>query len=117
MIIFRVPRKVNGNDLREFILNHIKKFKRNQKHKYIRLQGEIAYSKGYVYFIFPDRALEMSFALSIFFKCQNQSIPCELYLSNPIEFDKLPQEIIDCAKQWSEKKLWRKCYKLKNLKL
>jgi hypothetical protein len=117
MIILRIPRKVNNKDLREFILNQIKKFRRNQRRKYIRLQGEIAYSKDYVYFVFPDRVLEMAFALSILFKCQQHSIPCILEFSKPVELDKLPTEVIECAEQWNKKKLWRKCYKLKNLKL
>ena len=116
MIILRIPRRTGNRGLREFILNNIKKFKRNQKRKYIQLQGEIAYSTNYVYFILPDRGLELAFALSICFKCQRQNIPCELHLSKPI-IDKLPQEIIEAAKVWTERKLHRKYYKLKNLKL
>jgi len=117
MIILKIPRKVDSRNLREFILNHIKKFRRNQKHKYIRLEGELAYSNNYVYFIFPDRELELAFALSILFKCQKHQIPCELHLSKSIDINKLPTKIIEAAKIWSERKLHRKYYRLKGVKL
>lgn len=117
MIILKIPRQANGKDLREFILNHIKKFRRNQKRKYIRLEGEVAYSRDFVYFVFPDRALELSFALSILIKCHEHGISCTLELSKPIELGKIQKEIIECAEQWSRRKLWRKCYKLKEIEL
>ena len=117
MIILRIPRKANDKDLREFILNQIKKFRRNQKRKHIKLQGEIAYSNSYVYFLFPSRGLEFAFASSIYFKCEKHKIPCELELSKPVDLEKLPQGIIEAAKIWAEKKLHRKYYKLKNLSL
>jgi len=117
MIILKIPRKINDRDLREFILNQVKKFKRNQKRKYIRLEGEIAYSQDYVYFIFPNRGLELAFALSLYLKCQKHSIPCNLKLSEPIPIGELPAEIIEAAKVWSERKLHRKYYRLKSLRL
>ncbi|MCD6095683.1 MAG: hypothetical protein J7J99_03870 [Thermoprotei archaeon] len=117
MIILKIPRKVDDKDLREFILNQIKKFRRNQKRKYIKLEGELAYSNSYVYFLFPSRGLELAFALSIYFKCEKHRIPCELRLSKPIPMGELPAEIVEAAKVWSERKLHRKHYKLKNLRL
>ena len=117
MIIFRIPRTANGKDLREFILNIIKKMRRNMKRKHVGLQGEVAYSKNYVYLVLPSRGLELSFALSILFKCQKHDIPCELYISKQVDIESLPREIIECAEQWSRRKLWRKCYKLKHMHL
>jgi len=117
MIILRIPRKVDNKDLREFILNHIKKFRRNKKHKYIKLQGEVAYSNSYVYFIFPLRGLELAFALSIYYKCQKHNIPCELHLSKSVELNKLPQEVVEAGKIWAERKLHRKYYKLRKMLL
>ena len=117
MIILRIPRKVGNKDLREFILNQIKKFRRNQKRKYIKLQGEIAYSQDYVYFVFPDKGLELAFALSLYLKCQKHNIPCTLELSKPISIEELPDEVVEAAKVWAEKKLHRKYYKLKETML
>ena len=117
MIILRIPRKIDNIDLREFILNQIKKLRRNKKHKYIQLQGEVAYSNNYVYFIFPDRGLELAFALSLYLKCQKHSIPCTLELSKLARIEELPAEIIEAAKVWSERKLHRKYYKLKERRL
>jgi len=117
MIILRIPRKIDNRDLREFILNQIKKFRRNQERKYIRLEGEISYSQDCVYFIFPNRGLEFAFALSLYFKCEKHGIPCMLEISKPVDLEKLPKEVLEAAKIWSEKKLHRKYYKLKNLKL
>ncbi len=117
MIILKIPRKVGDKDLREFILNHIKKFRRNQRHKYIKLQGEISYSRDHVYFLFPNRALELAFALSILFKCREHNISCTLELSKPIKMEKVSKEIIEAAKVWAERKLHRKYYKLKSLTL
>ncbi len=117
MIIFKIPRRVNEKDLREYILNQIKKFRRNKKRKHIKLQGEVAYSQDYVYFIFPPRGLELAFALSLYMKCEKHNIPCELQLSKPIDMEKLPEDVIKAAKVWAEKKLHRKYYKLKKLGL
>jgi len=116
MIILRIPRKTGDKDLREFILNQIKKFRRNQKRKYIKLEGEIAYSSSYVYFLFPSRGLELAFALSLYLKCEKHNIPCELELSKPIDLEKIPKDILEAAKVWAERKLHRKYYKLKNTK-
>ena len=117
MIILRIPRKANNKDLREFILNQVKKFRRNQKRKYIQLKGELAYSNSYVYFIFPDRGLELAFALSLYLKCQKHNISCTLELSKPISIEELPDEVVEAAKVWAEKKLHRKYYKLKETML
>ncbi|RLE37130.1 hypothetical protein DRJ17_07200 [Candidatus Woesearchaeota archaeon] len=117
MIILKIPRKVDDRDLREFILNQIKKFRRNKKHRYIQLQGEVAYSNNYVYFIFPNRGLELAFALSLYLKCKKHSIPCELEFSKSVGLEKLPKDVLEAAKIWAERKLHRKYYKLKNLKL
>ncbi len=117
MIILRIPRKIDNRDLREFILNQIKKFRRNQKRKYIRLEGEISYSQDYVYFIFPNRGLELAFALSLYLKCKKHKIPCELELSKPIKIEELSTEVVEAARVWSERKLHRKYYKLKNVSL
>ncbi len=117
MIILKIPRKANNRDLREFILHYVKKMRRNQKHKYIQLSGEVAYSNKYVYFIFPDQALELVFALSIYYKCKQHNIPCSLELSKPIEINSLSEEIIEAAKTWSEKKLSRKYYRLRQSRL
>jgi len=117
MIILRIPRKVGNKDLREFILNQIKKFRRNQKRKYIKLEGEIAYSQDYVYFMLPSRGLELAFALSLYLKCQKHSISCTLELSKPAKIEELPAEVVEAAKVWAERKLHRKYYKLKNVTL
>ena len=117
MIILRIHRRVGEKDLREFILNQIKKFRRNQKHKYIALRGEVAYSTNSVYLIFEPYALELAFALSILFKCGKHQIPCQLYLSKTIEPDKIPKEIVGAGSVWSERKLPRKFYKLRDLRL
>jgi len=63
--------------------------------------------------LFPDRGLELAFALSLYLKCQKHSIPCTLELSKPIKMEELPAEIVEAAKQWSERKLQRKYYKLR----
>jgi len=117
MIILKIPRKSNDKDLREFILNQIKKFRRNQKRKYIRLEGEIAYSSDHVYFLFPPRGLELAFALSLYLKCQKHTIPCELHLTKHVKIEELPAEVVEAARVWSERKLHRKYYKLKNVSL
>jgi len=115
MIILKIPRRIDNKDLRDFILNQIKKFRRNQQRKYIRLEGEVAYSQNYVYFIFPNRGLELSFALSLYLKCQKHNIPCTLELSKPIRIEEIPAEIVEAAKVWSERKLHRKYYRLRNV--
>ena len=115
MIILKIPRKAGSKDLREFILNQIKKMRRNQKRKHIRLEGEIAYSQDHVYFIFPPLGLELSFALSIYIKCQKHGIPCGLYLSKPFKLKNAPKEVIEAAKVWAERKLHRKYYRLRNI--
>ncbi len=115
MIILRIPRRVENKDLREFILNQIKKFRRNQKRKYIKLEGELAYSGNYVYFMFPSKGLELAFALSILLKCQKHQIPCELYFSKAVNIRELPKDILEAARIWSERKLQRKYYKLKRI--
>jgi len=114
MIILVIPRRVGGRNLREFILNQVKKLRRNQKHKYIRLQGEVAYSKDHVYFIFPDRALELSFALSILFKCRDHNIPCTLELSHPAKLEDIPREVLEVAEAWCRGKLPRRFYALRD---
>ena len=117
MIILKIPRRVDNRDLREFILNQIKKFRRNQKRKHIRLTGEIAYSQDYVYFLFPNRGLELAFALSILYKCQNHGIPCTLEVSKPMDVEEVPNEIKEAARVWAERKLLRKYYSLRNVKV
>ncbi|RLG76704.1 MAG: hypothetical protein DRO12_04060, partial [Thermoprotei archaeon] len=66
----------------------------------------------YVYFIFPSRGLELAFALSIYFKCVKHGIDCVLELAKPVDLDRIPAEIVNAAKQWAERKLHRKYYKL-----
>lgn len=117
MIILKIPRKADNRDLREFTLNQIKKFRRNQKRKYIQLQGEISYSNNHVYFLFPNRGLELAFALSILFKCRKHNIPCTLESSKPIKVEELPGEIVEAARIWAERKLLRKYYSLRNVKV
>ena len=117
MIILRMPRKVNDKDLRDFILLQVKKFKRNQKRKHIKLLGEVAYSQDYVYFVFPDRGLELAFALSLYFKCQKHDIPCTLEVSKPIGIEGVSNEIKEAAQVWAERKLQRKYYSLRNVKV
>lgn len=117
MIILKIPKRIEGRDLREFILNHIKKMKRNMKHKYIQLEGKIAYSRDHVFFLFPSRGLELAFALSIFFKCREQGIPCELEMSKPVNLEDLPKEVVEAAAVWKRRKLYRKYYKLRDLRL
>jgi len=115
VIILRMPRRVDGKSLRDYILLQVKKFRKNKEHRYIKLEGEVAYSDEHVFFIFPDRALELAFALSMLFKCQRHIIPCTLEVSKPIEIEKLPDNIIKCAEVWSERKLPRRCYKLRRV--
>lgn len=95
----------------------MKKFKKNAKHRHIRLRGEVAYSKDHVCFLFEPYQLELAFALSILFKCHKHSILCHLEVSKPLDLERIPEEIIEAAKIWSERKLPRKYYKLKELKL
>jgi len=114
MIILKIPKRIEDRNLREFILNQVKKFRRNQRHKHIGLEGEIAYSRGHVFFIFPDRALELAFALSLYFKCQQHSIPCGLEVAKPVIVDQLLKEIVEAAKVWSRRKLPRRFYHLRN---
>lgn|GEM_PF-6440878 len=75
------------------LLTSYKKMRRNIKYKYIKLQGEIAYSKDYVFFVFPNHALEPASALSLLIKCKQRSIPCSLELGKSVEIDKLPKEV------------------------
>jgi len=117
MIILRIPRKLNGKDLRDFILLQVKKFKKNQRHRYIQLRGEVAYSKNYVYFILSDYALELAFALSLYLKCQEHGIPCVLEVSSPINPEEIPRDVNEAAKIWSERKLPRRFYRLRDLRL
>ncbi len=115
MIILRIPRKVDSKDLRDFILLQVKKFKKNQRHKYIQLRGEVAYSTGNVYFIFEPYALELAFALSLLLKCQRHNIPCSLEATKPVDLEKIPKEIIEVARIWAERKLPRKYYRLRDI--
>jgi len=117
MIILRIPKKVDGRDLTNFVSIQVKKFRKNQEHRYIRLRGEVAYSSDSVYFILSDYALELAFTLSILFKCQKHSIPCTLEISKPLDPEKISKEIVEVARIWSERKLPRKFYKFKELKL
>ena len=113
MIILRMPRRVDGRSLRDYILLQVKKFKKNREHRYIKLEGEVAYSDEHVFFIFPDRALELAFALSMLLKCQKHQIPCELLITKPLKLEELPKEVIEAARIWAERKLPRKYYKLR----
>ena len=61
--------------------------------------------------------MEPAFALSLLIKCRQHNIPCNLELSKPVRMEKLPKEILECAGRWSKRRLWRKCYKLKDLRL
>ena len=117
MIILNIPRKVNGRDLRDFILLQVKKLKKNIKHKYIKLRAEVAYSSDNVYFIFPNYALELAFALSLLFKCEKHQIPCQLDVSKPLDLEEIAEEIIEVARIWAERKLPRKYYRLRNISI
>ncbi len=117
MIILKIPRKVNGRELKNFILLQVKKLKKNIKHKYIRLRAEVAYSSDNVYFIFEPYALELAFALSLLLKCQKHDIPCSLEVTKPVDLEKIPKEIIEVARIWAERKLPRKYYRFRELKL
>ena len=117
MIVLAIPRKVGGRDLREFILNQVRKFRHNQRHKHIKLQGEVAYSRDFIYFVFPDRALELAFALSVLLKCQEHNVPCNLGLSRPVKLEELPREVLEAARVWCRGKLRREYYKLRGLAL
>ena len=117
MIILRMPRRVDGRSLRDYILLQVKKFRKNKEHRYIKLEGEVAYSDEHVFFIFPDRALELAFALSMLFKCEKHQIPCELLITKPLKLEELPKEAIEAAKIWAERKLPRRYYDLKELHL
>jgi len=117
VIILKIPRKTGEKSNREFILRYVKKLRRNQKRKHIQLQGEVAYSQNNVYFIFPSRGLELAFALSILIKCKQNEIPCTLELSKPVNPEELPSDIKRCSEIWAERKLLRKCYKLRKIEL
>ncbi|ADM28753.1 hypothetical protein Igag_1961 [Ignisphaera aggregans DSM 17230] len=117
MIILKIPKNIDGRDLTNFISIQVKKFRKNAKHRYIRLKGEVAYSRDYVYFVFPDYALELAFALSIYFKCQKQGIPCSLEAAKPLDIERIPGEIVEVARIWSERKLPRKFYNLRNTQI
>jgi hypothetical protein len=114
MIILKIPKR---KEHREFILNNIKKLRRNMKRKSIKLQGEVAYSSSHVYFVFPSRGLELAFALSILIKCQRKNIPCQLELSKELDLANLPEEVREAATTWAEGKLRRMHYRLRDLKL
>jgi len=115
MIILKIPKKVGERSLENFITVLVKKFRKNAKHRYIRLRGEVAYSRDYVYFVFPDYALELAYALSIYFKCQKHDIPCALEISKTVNTEKIPREIIEATKVWSERKLSRRFYRLRDV--
>ena len=70
-----------------------------------------------MYFLFSSRGLELAFALSLYLKCQKHEIPYTLELSKPVRIGELSKEILEAAKLWSERKLYRKYYKLKQLYL
>jgi len=115
MIVVIIPKRINDRDLTNFITVLVKKFRKNAKHRCIQLQGDIAYSKDYVYFLFPGRALELAFALSLYFKCQKHGIPCSLEAAKPLDIERIPGEIVEVARIWSERKLPRKFYKLRDM--
>ncbi len=117
MIILRIPRKVDSKDLRDFILLQVKKLRKNRRHKYIQLRGEVAYSENSVYFIFEPYALELAFALSLYLKCQKHSIPCILEKSKPIDLSSIPRDALKAAEVWAERKLPRKYYKLRDISI
>jgi len=117
MIIVKVPRRTGEKSLENFVTPLLKKFKRNKKHRHIQLRGEVAYSKSAVYFIFPREAIELAFALSILFKCQKHGIPCEIAATRPINIEGIPSEIKEAAQTWSERKLLRRFYRLRDLRL
>ena len=117
MIILKIPRKVGGRDLRDFILLQVKKLRKNVRHKYIKLRGEVAYSGNNVYFIFEPYALELAFALSLLFKCEKRQIPCQLYVSKPLDLEGIAEEIKEVARIWSERKLPRKYYRLRGISI
>jgi len=115
MIIVRIPKKIGGKSLENFISIQVKKLRKNQNHKYIRLRGEVAYSDNNVYFIFEPYALELAFALSLYFKCQKYGIPCVLEISKPLDIERIPGEIVEATKVWSERKLPRRFYRLRDV--
>jgi len=115
MIVVRIPKKVDNKDLTNFIAVLVKKFKKNARHKRIGLRGEIAYSSDSVYFVLPDYALELAFALSIYFKCQKHGVPCTLEIGKTVDLEKLPKEVFEAAKTWSERKLPRRFYRLRDV--
>jgi len=117
MIILGIPKRINGKSLEDFIYLQVKKLKRNRSHKYIQLQGEVTYSREHVYFIFPNRALELAFTLSLLFKCQKHDIPCVLEISKPVDLKEIPGDVLEAAKIWSERKLPRRFYRLRDLRL
>jgi len=117
MIVVRIPKKIGNRDLTNFVTIQVKKFKKNQRHRYIQLRGEVAYSKDYVYFVFPDYALELAFALSILFKCEKRSIPCALEIGKPLDSEKIPRDVLEAARVWAGRKLHRKYYRLRDIEL
>jgi len=117
MIILGIPKRINGKSLEDFISLQVKKLKRNQKHKYIKLRGEAAYSADYVYFIFEPYALELAFALSLLFKCRKHHIPCALEISKPANLEEIPRDVNEVARVWAERKLPRKYYSLRNVRV
>jgi len=117
LIIVEIQKQSGGRSLENFITPVLRKFARNKRHRHIRLRGEVAYSKSHVYLIFPLGALELAFALSIYFKCEKHRVPCHLHLTRNIELDKIPREILEAAQAWSEKKLPRKYYVLRSMEI
>ena len=105
MIIVRVPKGEAS-----FVTNVRRKLRRNQKHRKIRLRGEIAYSDQHAYFVFPDGSLEAAFALSIYMQCERRRIPCQLYLAEEASIEDFGEEVVECAEAWSWGKLPRRCY-------
>jgi len=61
--------------------------------------------------------LDLGSALSLYFMCQKYSIPCILEVVKPLDIEKIPKEIVEVAKIRSKRKLPRKYYKFKELRL
>jgi len=117
VIVVKIPRRNGGRSLENFVTPILKKFKRNAHNKRIQLRGEVAYSKNYMYFILSDYALELAFALSLYLKCQKHGIPCVLEISSPINPEEIPRDVNEVARVWAERKLPRKYYSLRNVRV
>ena len=81
------------------------------------MRVKAAYSPNNVYFIFEPYALELTFAFSIYLKCQGAQYTCKLEVSKLLDLEKIPSDVLEASRTWVGRKLPKKYYKLRNIEL